>query len=149
MMKLEEKYKPSKPCSCDICKSYCKRPGWWTVEEAAKAIQAGLVNRMMLEVSPQYDFGILAPAFKGNEVNYAMQVNAENGCTFYGNGLCELFETGLEPLECRFTHHNRKGAGIKCHQALAKDWKSKEGQKLVIQWCRMVGFWQRLGINIH
>jgi hypothetical protein len=33
---LREEYPPSEPCSCEICKSYCVRPGWWTVEEAIK-----------------------------------------------------------------------------------------------------------------
>lgn len=38
---LVNKYLPSEPCSCNICRSYCIRPGWWTVEEASKAIEAG------------------------------------------------------------------------------------------------------------
>jgi hypothetical protein len=46
---LAEKYLPSQPYSCVICLNYCLRPGWWTVEEAAKAIQAGYARRMMLE----------------------------------------------------------------------------------------------------
>lgn len=71
------------------------RPGWWTVEEAEKAIERGLSKRMMLEISPELNFGVLSPAFKGNESNYAMQLFSQNGCTFYSHGLCELFGTGL------------------------------------------------------
>ena len=35
---LEEKYPPSEPCACEICRAYCARPGWWTVEEARRAM---------------------------------------------------------------------------------------------------------------
>lgn len=79
---LAKKYPPSDPCSCDECISFCQRPGWWTVDEAEKAIDAGYANRMMLEVAPEFSFGVLSPAFKGNEVNYAMQLYAKEGCTF-------------------------------------------------------------------
>ena len=52
MSQLHQKYTPSEPCSCDICVAYCLRPGWWTLEEARKAIEAGYASRMMFEVSP-------------------------------------------------------------------------------------------------
>jgi Ca-activated chloride channel family protein len=39
---LKNIYKPSPPCSCDICRSFCHRPGWWTVEEAERAFEAGI-----------------------------------------------------------------------------------------------------------
>ena len=142
-MNLKEKYQPSKPCTCDICKSYCLRPGWWTVDEAEKAIQAGLSHRMMLEISPERHFGVLSPAFKGNESNYALQIFSKNSCTFYCNGLCELFGTGLQPLECRFCHHKRKGLGLKCHLDIEKDWNTKSGKSLIIKWGNIIGFWQR------
>ena len=145
-MNLKEKYPPSEPCSCDICKSYCLRPGWWTVEEAEKAVYAGLAHRMMLEISPERNFGVLSPAFKGNESNYALQIFAKNGCTFYINELCELFETGLQPLECRFCHHDRKGLGLKCHLDIEQDWKTKQGRKLIVKWGNIIGFWRRQGL---
>jgi hypothetical protein len=147
-MDLKEKYPPSEPCSCEICKNFCLRPGWWTVEEADKAIQAGYAGRMMLEISPERDFGVLSPAFKGNESNYALQVFSKNGCSFYNNELCDLFGTGLQPLECRFCHHDRKGLGIKCHQDLEKEWKTNEAKRLIVKWGNMIGFWQRQGFNL-
>jgi hypothetical protein len=143
---LSVQFPPSEPCSCKICVSYCKRPGWWTFEEAGKAVQAGFSNRMMLEMSPERDFAVLSPAFKGNEVNYALQAFANEGCTFLKDGLCELFGTGLEPLECRFCHHDRKGLGIKCHSEIEKQWNSIEAKKLIVQWGNLTGFWQRQGL---
>lgn len=145
-MNLKVKYQPSEPCSCDICRNYCIRPGWWTVEEAENAIEWGLAKRMMLEISPERNFGVLSPAFKGNESNLALQFFAKNGCTFLNNGLCELFGTELQPLECRFCHHNRKGLGQACHLDIEKNWKTKHGQILIVKWGNLIGLWQRLGL---
>jgi hypothetical protein len=145
---LARKYPPSKPCSCDICLSYCQRPGWWTVEEAARAVEAGYAGRMMLEMSPEYTFGVLSPAFKGCEGNLALQFFAPMGCTFLKDNLCELYGTGVQPLECRYCHHTRQGGGEKCHAAIEKDWFTEEGQKLVIHWCASTGFFKRQGLIV-
>ena len=144
-MNLKEKYQASEPCSCDICKNFCLRPGWWTVNEAEKAIESGLGNRMMLEISPERDFGVLSPAFKGNESNYALHIFSKKGCTFYSKGLCELFNSGLQPLECRFCHHNRQGQGLRCHLDIERNWKTKQGKKLIVRWGNRIGFWQQQG----
>lgn len=133
---LRKKYPPSEPCCCAVCRSYCARPGWWTVEEASRAIEAGYGKRMMLEVSPDLSFGVLSPAFKGCERYYALQEYAKNGCNFLKNGLCELHDTGCEPLECLFCHHLRKGLGRQCHLDLEKDWRTPAGQILVSKWAR-------------
>jgi hypothetical protein len=142
---LAQKYPPSEPCSCNECVSFCKRPGWWTIEEAEKAIEAGLANRMMLEVAPEFSFGVLSPAFKGNEVNYAMQLFAEQGCTFLKDNRCELFGSGNQPLECRFCHHDRAGQGKDCHRDIENDWNSERGKRLIVRWGNITGYWQRTG----
>jgi hypothetical protein len=147
-MNLYRKFPPSEPCSCDICTGYCQRPGWWTPYEAQKAIGAGYGNRMMLEVSPDKTFSVLSPAFRGNEVNFAFQTYSGNGCTFLHNGLCELFGTGLQPLECRYCHHSRKGMGITCHRAIEKIWRKNSSKKIIIHWGNQTGFWKRQGILI-
>ncbi len=102
----------------------------------------------MLELSPDFGFGVLSPAFKGNENEIAVQAFARNGCTFLQDNLCELFGSGLEPLECRFTHHARLGMGTVCHQALEADWRTPEGQQLVIQWCERNDLFARYGLQI-
>ncbi len=131
---LHKKYPPSEPCSCEICTAYCIRPGWWTVGQASKAIEAGYGNRMMLEVSPDLSFGVLSPAFKGCEMNFALQAFAQNGCNFLSEGLCELHGTGHVPLECRFCHHNRTGLGAACHEDIEKNWRTPAGQALIKTW---------------
>ena len=131
---LLEKYPPSEPCTCAICLSYCMRPGWWTVGQAAAAIDAGYGDRMMLEIAPEFTFGVLAPAFKGCEKYFAVNEYASNGCTFFQDERCELFGTGHEPLECRFCHHERPGLGARCHADLEEDWNTAAGKALVNKW---------------
>ncbi|MDD5571790.1 MAG: hypothetical protein PHD97_11640 [Bacteroidales bacterium] len=143
---LAEKYPPSEPCSCEICMQYCKRPGWWTVAEASKAIDAGYGNRMMLEMSPDKTFGVLSPAFRGCEADFALNIHANKGCNFLKNNLCEIHGTGFQPLECRFCHHERRGQGLQCHLEIENEWKTKEGQHLIQKWGDVTGFWERLKI---
>jgi hypothetical protein len=123
---------------------YCARPGWWTVEEAARAIEAGYATRMMLEMSPDLSFGVLSPSFKGGEGDFANKLLAWRGCTFLAADRCELHGTGVQPLECRHCHHARPGAGPRCHAALEQDWNTERGRALVAHWGRLTGFWARL-----
>ena len=138
---LIERYPPSEPCSCEVCLRYCQRPGWWTVAEAASAIEAGYGPRMMVEASPDRSFGVLSPAFAGNERDFALQEHASRGCTFLRNGQCEIYGTGHQPLECRYCHHDRVGRGQDCHNALERDWRTPAGRALVEKWGRLVGLW--------
>lgn len=137
---LPEKYPPSPPCACEICQGYCARPGWWTVEEAAHAIDAGYAGRMMVEVSPERSFLVLSPAFHGSEGNFALNQHADQGCTFLKDSRCVLHGTGLQPLECRFCHHDRPGEGQVCHADIEADWHTPNGQALVEHWSRQTGF---------
>ncbi len=138
-------FPPSPPCSCDVCRAYCRRPGWWTVKEADRALKAGYGMRMMLEVPGDLSFGVLSPAFRGCEGNFALNEYARYGCCFLSKGLCQLHGTGFEPLECRFCHHDRQGQGQMCHDAIEKDWHTPLGQQLVWDWAAMVNLWKRYG----
>lgn len=133
-MYLYKKYPPSESCSCSECQSYCTRPGWWLPKEAEKAIAHGYAKRMMLEVSPVYNYAVLAPAFKGNEGRYALRIFSSNGCTFFNNQRCDLYSQNLQPLECRFCHHSRKGKGIQCHISIGNEWKKEYARKLIAHW---------------
>lgn len=110
------------------------------MQEAARAVAAGLGARMMLEISPNRTLGVLSPAFKGNEGQYAFNEFADRGCTFLtADQRCELHGTGQQPLECRFCHHDRRGEGPTCHRALEKDWHSHAGRTLVAAWAAARG----------
>jgi hypothetical protein len=141
---LSKKYPPSEPCGCETCLGYCARPGWWLVSEAARAINAGYRNRIMLEVAPDHSFGVLSPAFKGCEGKIAWNHYAANGCNFLRENLCEIHGTGFLPLECRFCHHDRPGLGVQCHADIEKDWDTTTGRLLVSRWCKSTGVWERL-----
>ena len=139
-MCLQDIYLPSDPCSCEICSHYCTRPGWWTPEEAERVLATGYASRMMLEVSPELTLGVLSPAFRGSEGNFATQEYSGNGCTFLTGGMCELHGTGFQPLECRFCHHDRVGQGIECHSAIEASWQTPKGKKIVNRWIQLVHF---------
>jgi len=135
----EMNYPPSPPCNCEICRSYCQRPGWWTITQAYQAIEAGYARRMMLEMSPDYSYGVLAPAFRGCEGKFATNFFAKRGCTFFTDGNCEIHSTGFLPLECAFCHHTRKGQGEICHADIGKQWNTPAGQTLVVLWSNLSG----------
>jgi hypothetical protein len=139
-VRLSAKYPPSQPCACEICIHYCTRPGWWTVEEAAGAIDAGYAHRMMVEMAPEMTFAVLSPAFNGCEGNFALQEYADRGCTFFTDNRCELHGTGHQPLECRFCHHDRRGLGRKCHADLERDWRTSAGRTTISKWIAKTGF---------
>jgi len=136
---LVSRYPPSEPCACETCRQYCVRPGWWTVEEAASALDAGYGSRMMLEISPERTFGVLSPAFRGCERSFAFDRFADRGCNFLLDGRCELHGTRFQPLECRFCHHDRRGLGPRCHAELESAWHSPAGRGLVRKWSRLFG----------
>jgi hypothetical protein len=144
---LSKKYRPSELCPCEICVGYCMRPGWWSVAEAARAMEAGYGPRMMLEMSPELTFGVLSPAFKGCEGDLAINLFSQNGCTFLRDTHCELYGTGYQPLECRFCHHERKGLGLQCHEDLESDWHTSVGQTLVLRWVKIMGIAKPLRTN--
>jgi hypothetical protein len=138
-----QKYPPSPACACELCVRFCARPGWWTVEEATRAMSGGYTGRMMLEMAPDRSFGVLSPAFKGNEGKLALNLFASRGCGFLVANRCELFGSGAQPLECRFCHHDRPGQGPRCHADLEKDWNTAPGRKLVARWLKESGLWER------
>jgi len=139
-------FPPSEACCCDICRSFCRRPGWWLVAEAREAIGQGYAHRMMLEFSPDFSFAVLSPAFKGNEGYFALQEFSHNGCTFLVHGQCALYGESFRPLECRFCHHERLGLGMKCHQAIGRDWNTQKGKRLIRHWLEVCNV--QLPLNI-
>ena len=146
MKKLEQKFPASPGCSCKICQSYCQRPGWWTIEQAETAINKGYAHRMMMEISPQFDFAVLSPAFYGCEGFIATNEGARRGCNFLKNGMCELHSTEILPLECAFCHHDRVGEGIKCHKELEFHWKTMKAQNVVLRWQKIVKLDEKINL---
>ena len=139
---LVEKYPPSAQCSCAICISYCRRPGWWTVEEAAAARQAGDGDSMVLEVGPGNAFRFLSPPFSGNEVVFTAKEVAGQDYTFLENERCQLYVTSHQPLECPFCHHDRPGQGTSGYRDVGKQWSSPAERALGVRRTDQSGFWR-------
>lgn len=135
---FRKRYPPSPPCDCQICRSYCARPGWWTVGETERTLDRGYASRMMLEISPERDLVVLSPAFRGNEGRIALQEFSRSGCTFLSSDGCALFGQDIRPLECRFCHHDRRGRGAQCHHDLELQWRSPHARRLVQRWYELV-----------
>lgn len=95
-------------------------------------------------MSPDRRFGVLSPAFKGCESNFALDTYSKQGCTFLKDGLCELHSSGHQPLECRHCHHSTPAAGPRCHAEIEKDWHTPAGQELVLKWGHLTGVWERV-----
>jgi hypothetical protein len=61
----------------------------------------------------------------------------------------QLFGIGLQPLECRFCHHTRRGLGRQCHSDIEKDWYSEKGQKLIIRWNEITRVFERYDLMLN
>jgi len=137
---LIKRYPASTNCTCNMCKSFCIRSGWWSVQQARIAIRNGYAHRMMMEISPEFTFAVLSPAFLCNENMIALQKYSGNGCCFLHNGLCELHDIESLPLECAFCNHDRIEEGQQCHGDLEKDWNTSRGQALTMRWCDKLNY---------
>lgn len=113
----------------------CQRPCWPTPEEAQKLIDAGYGDRLMNDYWCRKggDIQILSPACKGSENGFA-PFWPTGGCTFQDkDGLCELHNLDLKPLEGRKALC--KGRTPKyLHEKIAKMWDNPEAQELVGKW---------------
>lgn len=94
-------------CQCDRCKRACNktRPCWGTPKDILKIINAGYGKKLMLDwwgnmVGDEIDFYMIVPAIKGYE-SYRAPIYPIGECTFYKDGLCELHNLKLKPLEGR------------------------------------------------
>jgi hypothetical protein len=90
-------------CKCKECKQQCKTAGLGTPLEMQKIIDAGLGHRLMPSV---WGVGI-ARGFLNRTIDFvAPEIIDGHGCTFFVNGLCQLHDLGLKPMECRLSHHS-------------------------------------------
>jgi hypothetical protein len=76
---------------------------WPTPEEAATLIERGYGDRLVKEHFIGH--GRLRHVLRGRD--------DEGRCTFLtADGLCELHDPGLKPLEGRLAHHTLTGTGV-------------------------------------
>ncbi len=82
-------------------------------------------------------------------MQFGVRPAGDPGCTFLVNDLCELHDTGFQPLECRVCHHDRPGVGPRCHADIEKTWNTSAGRALVVEWSNQTNFWQRIEGGSH
>lgn len=106
-------------CNCTHCKQMCVvSPCIPTPEEVDMIIAAGYADRFRLtiwrDVREGHDHLVVAPKY------------TESGCTFLtAEGLCELHDQGLKPLEGRLAIHNLADNGLR--RWMCRKWVSFRG----------------------
>ena len=147
------RFKPSAPCSCKTCKGMCKRACWPTPQEAARLLDAGYANKLMLDAwiggfdNDHKDCYLVCPATPGFGGRWAPGLGDDfdwfgaglrGGCVMHGSdGLCELHDKGLKPFEGRVAHHSKDVPRL--HEAVARTWYSNEGRAVVQRFCELAG----------
>lgn len=130
----------------------CNRPCWPIPSEIAPIIAAGEGHRLMLDWwvgnfrddNDEYDGDvyILCPANpgrEGQEASSSFWILSE-GCAFHtSDGLCQLHDRGLKPLEGRVAHHRQQNSKVNVHELVARAWDTEEGRDVVAQWCSSMG----------
>lgn len=124
-------------CSCDTCKSMCSRPCWPTPEEAERLIDAGFASKLMLDywvgdAEDGGDIDLLCPANPGSEGRRADTFDIRRGCIFHVEGLCQLHDSGLKPIEGKMARCKDSPSGI--HFAIAKTWDTPKGKQVIARW---------------
>lgn len=90
-------------CQCEKCVKICEqRPCWPTPQEALKLVESGFRDRLMVDywVDNYGEIFVLSPAIRGYEGCDAPFLPLGK-CTFLKDGLCELHDLGLKPIEGR------------------------------------------------
>ena len=131
--------KKSSECKCDTCVGMCKtRPCWPTPSEAKAIMDAGLGHKMWMDYwaggfDKNSDTMIIGPAVKGKE-GMPASFAPDGECSFLTeNGLCELHDKGLKPIEGRLANcQNMTDDSV--HEQVAQEWESEEGEKVASLW---------------
>lgn len=118
---------PQSMCSCSVCKRMCKvSPCFPTPEEAKRIVDAGYGEQLKFSVWKE-------DKLFGNGKTWVVVAGGfdeVNGCAFLTpEGLCELHDQGLKPLEGRLAHHSRMDMGMRA--AVCRTWYSGAGLKMI------------------
>ncbi len=96
-------------CACQKCKNLCHTPCLGTPEDIEALIEAGYGDRLMLT---KWGVGILAGLTNKMISMLQPRLEPDGWCTFRReDGLCELHDKGLKPLEGRLASCRPKPNG--------------------------------------
>lgn len=131
-----ELYKES-ACTCFKCSSMCRRPCWGKPHEIRHLIENGYGRYLMLDYwtcEDEPDIAILCPALKGSERMRAPFIpQSKDGCIFWRDGLCELHDLNLKPIEGRLAIHDSPHHED-IHEKVAQLWNTEEAKAMVADW---------------
>lgn len=104
-------------CACERCKSMCKTPCIGTPDDILNLIEAGYSDKLSATL---WATGMVLGTHKEPVQIIAPKMNKSTGlCAFNVNGLCELHDKGLKPLEGKLSKCTDKPpAYIKKHHLL-------------------------------
>lgn len=126
-------------CRCPKCRAMCSHSVCLpTPKEARELLRRGYALRMAVyQFKPGSDSdSYVGPATKGREDEVLNRTNY-GACTFHKDGLCELHDLGLKPLEGRATHHDRDWREARLQ--VVKTWKGKAFESVSSQLNRLKG----------
>jgi hypothetical protein len=132
-----------KECACEKCSRMCHAPCCGTPEDIDKLIDKGFANRLSFDDLPDVSgIDMIKPALKGYEGGRApWEVSSVSGCTFWKNGLCELHESGLKPIQGKLVIHGMPDEDHKQIQdMLVKSWKTKKAEQVIEKWKKAVNY---------
>ena len=137
-------------CACDTCKEMCHRPCWPTAEEVASLVAEGFADRLMADWwEESLDDGgitwVITPAVKSLEGKQSPRHIKDKTptCTFQTDeGLCELHELGLKPLEGRVSscQHDYSDADVRASYGSVRggvirdSWRTEDGRNIANLW---------------
>jgi hypothetical protein len=79
------------------------------------------------------DIELLCPAIRGYE-NQGAPFFPKGKCTFLNaQGLCDLHDKGLKPIEGRLADCKNPSGG-QLHKAVADLWNTEEGRAVIARW---------------
>jgi hypothetical protein len=99
-----------------------------TPDEARSLIRRGFGKQLArYKFNPHNDDqSVIAPKTVGHDE--ILDSTTVGGCVFHKDGLCELHELGLKPLEGRLAHHTREPTHIRLH--VLRQWAGKRYQRV-------------------
>jgi hypothetical protein len=124
-------------CNCAQCQAMCNSSTCLpTPQEARELLRRGYAERLATYrfMPDPAQLAVLGPAPRGQEGAEDLPHTQAGPCTFFHNGLCELHDLRLKPLEGRLAHHSIPWQPVRMH--LLSHWKGRQFDSVTTAWRR-------------
>lgn len=120
-------------CNCKKCQSQCKSPCLGTPKDILNIIKAGYKDKVVVTY---WAAGMVMGVINRPIPMVQPLFNEETGyCVFFKDGLCELHDKKLKPIEGKLSHHSLKVDNFNPKKSLswlvAKEWISDSNLDIV------------------